>query len=604
MSSAAKTFLWISWRSSLARRCTPVVKTHMFSNNVGLMHMRMRRAFMKRALGLAGTLVIAVFVAACQKSSTGVLGPSGSKCAMSLPASLQALGADGGAGSLPITVAPECTWTASSAADWLVITSSTSGQGAGVVEYVASANPRASERRGALLVSERRVEVTQAAASCQIRLTPSSAVVSLSGGEGMVAVNATEGCDWSATSDAEWLSIVTAASGNGAGSLRFRTDANAGPARTGTIRVGNGTVTVQQHGTGAACAFAIDRSETVVPATGGADVVAVSAPANCPWTAQSHDSWIVVTAGANGSGNGSAVLTIAPNVGGQRHGTATIAGITHYVTQPAAVSVPACSYELDSAGDAVGFLGDTLEIGVTAGSSCGWTTSSQAPWITVVSGSGVGNGVAQLGVLSNTGNARTGTATIAGRTFTVTQQAVIPTCTYTLNSTSASIGAGGGSVQFGVTAGAGCPWTASTTASWITVQDAGGSGNGSVHLSIAANTGPSRIGTVMVAGRTFTVSQSGAAQVCTYALNPTQQQVGALGGSFSVQITTQAACNWTAASRDGWIHLTSSTTGTGSGLVQYSVDLGLLFSRSGEIEIAGQILRVNQAALLLDSNGQ
>ena len=571
----------------------------MFSNNVALMNSGVRGSLMKRAFALAGILAVSGLASACQSSSTDVLGPSGSKCAISLPASLQAIGPEGGTGSLPISVAAECTWTASSAADWIVITSSTSGQGTGVVEYVASPNPRATERRGALLVSERRVELTQAAASCQLALTPSSAVVSASGGEGVIAVNSTEGCDWLATSDADWLTIVTAPSGNGAGSLRFRAEANAGAARSGTIRVGSRTVSVQQHGVGVACAFAIERTETVVPATGGADAVGVAGPANCPWTAQSHDPWIVVTSGAGGSGNGIVTLTIALNLGGQRRGTATIAGNTYYVTQQAAVIVPSCSYQLDSTGDAVGFAGDTLEIGVTTGSGCSWTTSSQAPWITVLSGSGVGSGVARLGVLANTGGARTGTATIAGRPFTVTQQAALQTCTYAIDSTGASVGSAGGPVQFGVTAGTGCPWTASTTASWITVQNGTGSGNGTVQLSIAANGGPSRVGTVTVGGRTFTVSQSGAVQVCTHALNPTQQQVGALGGTFSVQITTQAGCSWTAESRDSWITLTSSSTGTGNGVLNYRVDGNLLlFSRTGSIEIAGQTLFVVQPGLL------
>jgi hypothetical protein len=364
-------------------------------------------------------------------------------------------------------------------------------------------------------------------------------------------------------------------------------------------------VSVQQHGIGAACRFAISQTETAVPATGGTDVIGVTAPANCPWTAQSNDPWILVTGGASGSGNGNVTLTIAPNLGAQRHGTVTIAGNTYYVTQQAVVAVPSCSYALDSTGDAVGFLGDTLEIGVTAGSGCSWTASSQAPWITVLSGSGVGNGEARLGVLANSGGARSGTATIAGRTFTVTQQAVIPTCSYALDSTSASIGAGGGSVQFGVTAGAGCPWTASTNASWITVQEGSGSGNGTVQLRIAANGGPSRVGTVTVGGRTFTVNQSGTVQVCTYALNPTRQQVPLGGGSFSVQITTQPACGWSAESGDSWIRLTSSSTGTGSGLLNYEVDgLLLIGSRSGEIEISGQILSVDQAALLFDSDDQ
>jgi hypothetical protein len=555
---------------------------------------------MRRVFRLAAILAFSGVISACQSSSTGVLGPSGSKCTISLPASLQAIGAEGGTGSLPISVAPECTWSVSSAADWIVITSSTSGQGAGVVEYVASANPRASERRGALLVSERRVELTQAAASCQLALVPSSVSVSASGGEGVIAVNGTEGCEWSATSDVDWLTIVTAASGNAAGSLRFRADANGGPARSGTIRVGNRSVSVQQHGIGAACAFAIGPTETVLPATGGTDVIGVTGPSNCPWTAQSHDSWILVTGGASGSGNGNVTLTIPPNLGAHRSGTATIAGNTYYVTQQAAVSVPVpCSFVLDSTSDTVGALGETLQIGVTAGSGCSWTTSSHAPWITVLSGGGVGNGVARLAVAPNLGAARVGTATIAGQTFTVTQQAAIPTCTYAIDSTGTSIGSAGGPVQFGVTAGTGCTWTASTTASWITIQAGTGRGNGTVQLSIAANGGPSRVGTVTVGGRTFTVSQAGAIQVCTYALSPTQQQVGALGGNFSVQITSQAGCSWAAESRDGWITVTSSSTGTGNGILNYRVDGNLLlFSRTGSIAIAGQTLVVFQPGLL------
>jgi hypothetical protein len=313
-----------------------------------------------------------------------------------------------------------------------------------------------------------------------------------------------------------------------------------------------------------------------------------------------------VTGGASGSGNGNVTLTIAPNLAAQRSGTATIAGNTYYVTQQAAVSAPVpCSFVLDSTSDTVGALGETLQIGVTAGSGCSWTTSSHAPWITVLSGGGVGNGVARLAVAPNLGAARVGTATIAGRAFTVTQQAAIPTCTYTIDSTGASVGAAGGSVQFGVNAGTGCTWTAATTASWITIQNGTGSGNGTVQLSIAANGGPSRVGTVTVAGRTFTVSQAAAVQVCTYALSPTRQQVPPNGGTFSVQITTQPACGWTAESRDSWITLTSSSTGSGSGILHYEVDGGLLLgSRTGEIEIAGRILFVDQSALLLGADDQ
>jgi hypothetical protein len=60
-----------------------------------------------------------------------------------------------------------------------------------------------------------------------------------------------------------------------------------------------------------------------------------------------------------------------------------------------------------------------------------------------------------------------------------------------------------------VTAGAGCAWTAVSTANWITVTaGASGSGPGTIGYSVAPNSGAARIGTIAVSGQSFTVSQA------------------------------------------------------------------------------------------------
>ena len=56
-------------------------------------------------------------------------------------------------------------------------------------------------------------------------------------------------------------------------------------------------------------------------------------------------------------------------------------------------------------------------------------------------------------------------------------------------------------------------WTASTTTSWITVSTPSGTGNGSVNFSFTADAGPTRTGTVTIAGQTLTVTQAGAGYV-------------------------------------------------------------------------------------------
>jgi hypothetical protein len=63
---------------------------------------------------------------------------------------------------------------------------------------------------------------------------------------------------------------------------------------------------------------------------------------------------------------------------------------------------------------------------VTTTSGCTWTAASNAPWLTITSGAaGTGNGTVGFTSAANVAGSRTGTLTIAGQTFTVTQDAVV-----------------------------------------------------------------------------------------------------------------------------------------------------------------------------------
>ena len=61
-----------------------------------------------------------------------------------------------------------------------------------------------------------------------------------------------------------------------------------------------------------------------------------------------------------------------------------------------------------------------------------------------------------------------------------------------------------------VTIGTGCAWTAMTTDSWISITSgSSGTGSGTVRFSVGLNLGASRTGTITIAGKVFTVNQSG-----------------------------------------------------------------------------------------------
>ena len=92
--------------------------------------------------------------------------------------------------------------------------------------------------------------------------------------------------------------------------------------------------------------------------------------------------------------------------------------------------------------------------------------------------------------------------------FTVNQAAGSTPCSYSVGTNNLTVEAAGGPATIAVTAGSTCAWTASSNAGWITVTSgASGTGNGTVTISIARNTGNDRKGTVTIAGKTVTIEQ-------------------------------------------------------------------------------------------------
>ena len=91
-----------------------------------------------------------------------------------------------------------------------------------------------------------------------------------------------------------------------------------------------------------------------------------------------------------------------------------------------ALVVPTCVSFLGAANINIdsGTNSGTVPIFGTAG--CAWTAASNAPWLTIASGSsGSANGSVSFSAAANSSvNSRTGTLTIAGQTFTVTQAGV------------------------------------------------------------------------------------------------------------------------------------------------------------------------------------
>ena len=274
----------------------------------------------------------------------------------------------------------------------------------------------------------------------------------------------------------------------------------------------NGEISAARLGNvnGGTCTYTLTQTSANVGAAASGLGIDVTTGAGCPWTAVSNAAWITPGGPTSFTGSGTASFNIAANTGAARTGTITIAGFTFTVNQAAAAVV--CTYSISPSSATVQAAGANTGVNVLAPAGCAWTARSNATWLTINSGaSGTGNGAVSIAVAANTGAARTGTATIAGQTFTVTQGSGLPTCTYSLSPPSTNVPATGGSGTVTVNTQAGCAWSASPVASWLQVTSIGsGTGTGTFNYLAAANAGAARTGVIAVNGQNFTVNQAGA----------------------------------------------------------------------------------------------
>jgi uncharacterized protein (TIGR03437 family) len=296
-----------------------------------------------------------------------------------------------------------------------------------------------------------------------------------------------------------------------------------------------------------------------------------------------------------------------------------------------------CQYLITPAQQSFAASGGSGGFSVLAASICSWTVTSDTPWITITAGaSGSGLGRVNYTVAANTTvNPRSGTITVAGQTYTITQAgpsnggcAVTPiSIGQTVNGALTTSdcrsplrikdGARPFADRYSFNATSGQPVIISLSSgnfdtylyllnpdgTTLTQNDDSGTGGSRIPVGSGFLTLPSS-GTFIIEVTAFSAQELGAYTLsltapvggCSYALNPTNQSFTAGGGAGIVNVTTQANCAWTAASNNSWITITSGGPGGGSGAVNYSVAANNSpNSRAGSLTVAGLTFTINQA---------
>jgi uncharacterized protein (TIGR03437 family) len=356
-------------------------------------------------------------------------------------------------------------------------------------------------------------QVTQPTGSCPYSFDKT--VLNISGGtsilDGFLTVTTASSCPRNATSNVNWITVLSPPGFFGSGQIEYKVAQNFGPPRTGKITLGNATYTVNQ---GSGCSYDFSPTSKQFDAVGGSGAINVTcSDPGCPRDLTSNANWITIVGGNNATGNGPVTYTVAPNNGPARTGQITHSNTLtpFYITQAGG-----CGFTLSSSIFNFQPGNGVSSIHVTASSSqCPWSALSNAPWVKITSGAnGTGSGTVAFTVEPNPGALRTTTITIANKTATINQFGNQPSvdCSFTINPGNYQFGVVGGEVVVNVTASKdSCKWYMGSMSPFISVitGGSGGLGNGTVKLKIQPNAGAARSGSAEIAGKTFSITQEG-----------------------------------------------------------------------------------------------
>ncbi len=156
---------------------------------------------------------------------------------------------------------------------------------------------------------------------------------------------------------------------------------------------------------------------------------------NITWSTSGTVGNVKIEVSTDGGTNYSTIIASTPNTGSYswtvpnapstsvKVRISDVAGTVADTSDSNFTITASCSYSLNLTSISFDSPGGIGNLNVTTSGGCAWTAASNASWITITSGgSGSGNGTVNYTVAVNgTASARTGTLTIAGQTFTVTQ---------------------------------------------------------------------------------------------------------------------------------------------------------------------------------------
>ena len=395
-----------------------------------------------------------------------------------------------------------CKWTAESQVSWITISLGQTGTNNGIVGYAVQQNLTPVSRSGTIRVGDQIFTVLQGGSSCTLTLSGTGASIPAGGGSGTFRVETT--CQWTASSNSDW--ILASGGATGSGNVSYTVLPNpTSSVRTGLISIYDKTFVITQDRS--PCTINVTPAQDTVPAAfSGTKTVRVDTITGCAWSVSNPATWAHLSPAA-GTGGGLVSVTVDQNLfAEQRIADISIGGASYRLTQQGA----ACTFSLSPG--SVSIPSDATTGFFSVGTTCSYMVQSLAEWLVVRSSpTGTGSGRVDYSVLENkTAESRTSSIRVGTGNFTVTQSP--PVCQVQLDPASVTFAsASNASGKINVVGSSAC-WTAESFSPWITITSIASTSNGTGSVTYAVDSNPNspaRTGTIQIGPKSFTITQAG-----------------------------------------------------------------------------------------------
>jgi len=241
-------------------------------------------------------------------------------CSFTVDPATVVIPVEGGTGSFDVDVpVPECHWVISSPVPWISILSPLAPvAGSGTVQYIVDDNAEEVNAAGGVrttLLTSEQFDYTVSQDGCSYALDQSTVNATAAGDDSyFVNMDSPAVCRWTAVSLTSWILVQNGTSGSGDGPIEiFVLDNPTVMPRTGSVMIGNQTLTVNQAGL--ECDYTMNPASVVSCPDGRVFTLDVTATDGCAWTLHENEPWVAVidTPGGEGSDVATGMIDINPS---------------------------------------------------------------------------------------------------------------------------------------------------------------------------------------------------------------------------------------------------------------------------------------------------